>query len=62
MSKVVIGDSFMVDDTKYVKAREPLSDDEITTNTPKLISIGERLAFTAGIKFAEKVHGIGGGE
>jgi len=29
MSKVVIGDSFMVDDTKYIKSREPLSDEEI---------------------------------
>ena len=41
--------------------REPLSDGEITKNTPKLIHIGERLAFYAGVKFAEKIHGIGGG-
>jgi hypothetical protein len=40
--------------------REPLSDGEITKNTPKLIHIGERLAFYAGVKFAEKIHGIGG--
>ena len=42
--------------------REPLSDKEITKNTPKLIHIGERLAFRAGVRFAEKHHGIGGGE
>ena len=42
--------------------REPLSDKEITKNTPKLIHIGERLAFHAGVRFAEKHHGIGGGE
>jgi len=39
-----------------------LSDKEITKNTPKLIHIGERLAFHAGVRFAEKHHGIGGGE
>jgi len=42
--------------------RETLSDKEITKNTPKLIHIGERLAFHAGVRFAEKHHGIGGGE
>jgi len=42
--------------------REPLSDKEITKNTPKLIHIGERLAFHAGVRFAEQHHGIGGGE
>ena len=44
------------------QTREPLSDKEITKNTPKLIHIGERLAFRAGVRFAEKHHGIGGGE
>ena len=44
------------------KKREPLSDKEITKNTPKLIHIGERLAFHAGVRFAEKHHGIGGEE
>jgi hypothetical protein len=39
--------------------REPLSDGEITTNTPKTIPIGERLAFHAGIRWAEHQHGIG---
>lgn len=39
--------------------REPLSDKEITKNTPKLIHIGERLAFHAGVRFAEKHHIIG---
>ena len=42
--------------------REPLSDKEITKNTPKLIHIGERLAFHAGVRFAERHHIIGGGE
>ena len=42
--------------------REPLSDKEITKNTPKLIHIGERLAFHAGVRFAESHHSIGGGE
>ena len=43
--------------------REPLSDGEITTNTPKTIPIGERLAFHAGIRWAEHKHTItGGGE
>ena len=42
--------------------REPLSDKEITKNTPKLIHIGERLAFHAGVRFSERHHIIGGGE
>ena len=42
--------------------REPLSDGEITTNTPKTIPIGERLAFHAGIRWAEHKHGITGGQ
>ena len=42
--------------------REPLNDGEITTNTPKTIPIGERLAFHAGIRWAEHQHGIGGEE
>ena len=42
--------------------REPLSDEEITKNTPKLIHIGERLAFHAGVRFSERHHIIGGGE
>ena len=42
--------------------REALSDTEITKNTPKLIHIGERLAFHAGVKWAERQHGIGGEE
>ena len=40
--------------------REPLSDGEITTNTPKTIPIGERLAFHAGIRWAEHQLGIRG--
>ena len=39
--------------------REPLSDKEITKNTPKLIHIGERLAFHAGVRFSERHHIIG---
>ena len=42
--------------------REPLSDKEITKNTPKLIHIGERLAFHAGVRFSERHHIIGGGK
>ena len=42
------------------QVREPLSDKEITKNTPKLIHIGERLAFHAGVRFAERHHIIGG--
>ena len=42
--------------------REPLSDGEITTNTPKTIPIGERLAFHAGIRWAVHQHGIRGVE
>ena len=40
--------------------RKSFSDDEITTNTPKTIPIGERLAFHAGIRWAEHQHGITG--
>jgi hypothetical protein len=47
---------------KAAQKREPLSDKEITKNTPKLIHIGERLAFHAGVRFAERHHIIGGGE
>jgi hypothetical protein len=39
--------------------REPLSDGEITTNTANNIPIGEKLAFHAGIRWAEQQHGIG---
>ena len=42
--------------------REPLSDGEITKNTANNIPIGEKLAFHAGIRWAEKHHGIGGEE
>ena len=42
--------------------RKPLSDGEITSNTPKLIPIGEKLAFHSGIRWAEHQHGITGGE
>ena len=48
-----------IGDTKWMQVPEPLSDKEITKNTPKLIHIGERLAFHAGVRFAEKHHGIG---
>jgi hypothetical protein len=39
--------------------REPLSDGEITKNTANNIPIGEKLAFHAGIRWAEHQHGIG---
>lgn len=54
-----LGNTIVIDGIEYVKKREPLSDKEITKNTPKLIHIGERLAFHAGVRFAEKHHGIG---
>jgi hypothetical protein len=44
---------------KAAQKREPLSDKEITKNTPKLIHIGERLAFHAGVRFSERHHIIG---
>ena len=41
--------------------REPLSDDEVIV--PEwMISQDERQSFVMGIRFAEKMHGIGGGE
>jgi len=55
-----LGNTIVIDGIEYVKKREPLSDKEITKNTPKLIHIGERLAFHAGVRFAEKHHGITG--
>ena len=39
--------------------RKPLSDGELPTNNPKINTYGERLAFHAGIRWAEKAHGIG---
>jgi len=57
-----LGNTIVIDGIEYVKKREPLSDKEITKNTPKLIHIGERLAFHAGVRFAERHHIIGGGE
>lgn len=54
------------DDTKELLAQpeseqsnEPLSDDELPTNNPKINTDGERLAFHAGIRWAEHQHGIG---
>ena len=58
-------DKVLKDRFKWVKLyalpqkREPLSDKEITKNTPKLIHIGERLAFHAGVRFSERHHIIG---
>ena len=40
--------------------RKPLSDDELPTNNPKINTDGERLAFHAGIRWAEHQHGITG--
>ena len=41
--------------------REPLSDDKVIV--PEwMISQDERQSFVIGIRFAEKIHGIGGGE
>ena len=40
--------------------REPLSDDELPTNNPKINTDGERLAFHAEIRWAEHQHGIRG--
>ena len=57
-----LGNTIVIDGIEYVKKREPLSDKEITKNTPKLIHIGERLAFHAGVRFSERYHNIGGGE
>ena len=39
--------------------REPLSDGELPTYNPKINTDGERLAFHAGIRWAEHQHGIG---
>jgi hypothetical protein len=38
---------------------KPMSDGEITKNTANNIPIGEKLAFHAGIRWAEHQHGIG---
>lgn len=38
---------------------EPLSDGELPTYNPKINTDGERLAFHAGIRWAEHQHGIG---
>jgi len=57
-----LSNTIVLDGNVYVKKREPLSDEEITKNTPKMIHIGERLAFHAWVRFSEKAHGIGGGE
>jgi hypothetical protein len=41
--------------------REPLSDEEILVGFPQGVHI-TTLAFYEGVKFAEKMHDIGGGE
>ena len=46
-------------DAKQELKRKPLSDGELPTNNPKINTDGERLAFHAGIRWAEKAHGIG---
>jgi hypothetical protein len=40
--------------------RDPLSDDEVIV--PGWMTSHERQAFEMGVRFAEKMHGIGGGE
>jgi hypothetical protein len=55
----LIAENAMLKEKWLAPKPTPLSDREITTNTPKLIHIGERLAFHAGVKWAEKAHGIG---
>jgi hypothetical protein len=42
--------------------REPLSEDVIWDNMPENPMECSALAFIRGVKFAEKAHGIGGGE
>jgi hypothetical protein len=58
--KVVIGDSFMINDTKYVKARDPLSDDVIWDGRcSQGVPDYKSMTFIKGIRFAENQHGIG---
>ena len=64
LKKVVVymWEGELVDEIEELLAQpeqEPLSDEEITKNTPKMIHIGERIAFAAGVRFAEKMQCIG---
>jgi hypothetical protein len=62
-NKVVIGDSFIIDDTRYVKSSEPLSDEEILKlyrdffrDTFVMCDMSPTIVFARTI---EKAHGIG---
>ena len=57
-----LGNTVVIDGIEYVKKREPLSGKEISygfrTNDADL----DAESYWARVKWAEKMHGIGGGE
>ena len=69
LQRVLDGDAnrhWTISSRLYKKIEEVLDQPEqgLTPLTPKLISLGNNCheSFIKGIRFAEKMHGIGGGE
>jgi hypothetical protein len=56
-----LGNTIVLDGNVYVKKQEPLTRQQISEGNQSMFNV-TREAFVKGIKFAEKAHGIGGGE
>ncbi len=56
-----LGNTIVLDGNVYVKKQEPLTRQQISEGNQSMFNV-TREAFVKGIKFAEKAHGITGGE
>ena len=56
-----LGNTIVIDGNVYVKKQKPLTPQQISEGNQSTLNV-TRDAFKQGVKFAEKMHGIGGGE
>ena len=56
-----LGNTIVLDGNVYVKKQEPLTPQQISEGNQSMLNV-TREAFVKGVKFAEAMHGIGGGE
>ena len=56
-----LGNTIVLDGNVYVKKQEPLTRHQISEGNQSMFNV-TRDAFVKGVKWAEKMHGIGGGE
>jgi hypothetical protein len=56
-----LGNTIVIDGNIYVKKQKPLTPQQISEGNQSMLNV-TRDAFVMGVKFAEKMHGIGGWE